>query len=328
MKRSLLSILLVISLASRSQNAPPTLWNAGGVCMPVPDKPDTALHLQRSLVRVNLYGGFAVTGAEYLISYTGRDSVSLTFHLDVAGRFPHPGFEKLVLIEPDLLSLRLDGDSLVSVRDSTGVSGMKTTTQHFALRFAPGQSRTLSIRSISRTYLSKLKDATGSKDGNAFMYSFGDAAHAWNARTGTGQLLVKLNDVSVNNVEGLMPKSGITGDMRHLQYGYALEIPKEDDNLVVWYQGAPPDFPFTRKVVPARDTLYRLLDQFPMAEFGRPDYVALDRGDFNTDRDSTFGTIVYYTFLSLPWLFLFGFLVFLMRKPKKKRTNMDSLDNE
>lgn len=328
MKRSLLPLLLSLALSSMAQDSPPTLWNAGGAAMPVPDKPDTALQLVKSLVTVNLYGGFAVTGQEYIIKYSGKDTVTLPFHVNVAGHFPNPRLEKVVLIEPDLLSLSVDGDSLTTIRDSAGTAGMKTWTDHFTLRFSPGQRRTLRIRSISRTYLSKLKDASGSKDGNAFYYTFGDATHAWNKKTSTGQLLVKLNDVSVNNVEGLLPISGVTGDMRHLQFGYALEVPKEDDDLVIWYHGAPPDFPFTKKVIPAKDTLYGLLDQYPIAEFGRPDFVAMDRDDFSTNPDSPVGSILYYVFFSLPWLFLLGFLIFLIRKPRKKKDSDATNDNE
>jgi hypothetical protein len=319
MKRSLLPLLLFFALSSQAQDSLTVLWNAGGAALPAPDKPDTGLQLVRSLVRVNLYAGFAVTGQEYLIRYTGKDSVTLPFHITVAGHFPNPKLEKVTMIAPDIMSLTIDGDSLATRRDSSGQAGLMTWTDHFTMSFAPGQSRTLRLRTVSRTYLSKLRDMNGSKDGNAFFFTYGDASNAWNKKTSTGQVLVKLNDVSVNNVDGLLPGSGVTGDMRHLQFGYALEIPKEDDDLLIWYQGAPPDFPFTKKVVPAKDTLYTLMDQFPIAEFGRPDFVAIDRDGFGTNSDSMIGSILYYVFFTLPWLFLFGFLIFLLRKPKKKK---------
>jgi len=328
MKRSLLLPLLALALSTQAQDSLSVLWNAGGASLPVPDKPDTGLQLVRSLVRVNLYAGFAVTGQEYLIKYTGNDSVILPFHITVAGHFPNPKLEKVTLIAPDILILSIDGDSLTTRRDSSGQAGLMTWTEHFTMAFAPGQSRTLRLRTVSRTYLSKLRDMNGSKDGNAFFFSYGDAASAWNKKTSTGQLLVKLNDVSVNTVDGLLPTSGVTGDMRHLQFGYALDIPKEDDDLLIWYQGAPPDFPFTKKVIPAKDTLFKLIDQFPIAEFGRPDFVAIDRDSFDTNSDSPVGSVLYYVFFTLPWLFLFGFLIYLLRRPKKKKQETISDTND
>jgi hypothetical protein len=324
MKRLLLPLLLIGSaFGLRAQDSLSGLWNAGGAAMlaPMAMEKHPSLQLVRSLVRVNLYNGFAVTSQEYFVSQTGRDSLQAQFRLPQAGAFHSPRLGMVTYLAPDIQVVKADGTTLMPRQDSLVRPGRPAEYWDiFSVPFAPGQSRSITVRTISRTYLARLRADDGSKDGNAFSFLFHDAHNLWNSRTGTGQVLVKLNDLSMNNVRGILPLSGVTGDMRHIQFGFALDIPKDSDNLVVWYEGAPPDFPFTKKVIPLSDTLNLLMDQFPLAEFGRPDFIALNRDNYETGSDSPLGTVLYYIFFIAPWVFLFGFLVFLMRKPRKKNT--------
>jgi hypothetical protein len=313
--------LLALAAVPRAQDSLTGLWNAGGAAMLAPMDTSQSLQLVKSLVRVNLYNGFAVTSQDYLVKHAGNDSIQAHFRLPQAGSFPSPRLGKVTYLAPDLQVIKADGVVITPQHDSLLQKGQPAENWDlFSLPFAPGQSRMVTVRTITRTYLAKLREASGSKDGNAFSFHFHDARDLWKVRTGTGQLLVKLNDLSMNNVRGILPASAVTGDMRHLQFGYALDIPKDSDNLVIWYEGAPPDFPFTKKVLPSSDTLNQLMDQFPLAEFGRPDFIALNRDNYETNSDGPLASVLYYIFFLAPWVFLFGFLVFLIRKPKKKKT--------
>jgi len=325
-KKLLPLFLLVLSNATMAQDSLTGLWNAGGAAMlaPTPVDSGSALHLVKSLVRVNLYNGFAVTGQDYLIKNTGPEHTSIHFTLPQAGSFTSPRLGRVTYLAPDIQEIRIDGQVVSTTRDSLAKAGQPVESWNgFFLPFDSGQTRMVTVRTVVRTYLAKLKEANGSKDGNAFAFHFHRARDDWKFQTGTGQVLVKLNDLSMNNVRGILPASAVTGDMRHLQFGYALDIPKDSDNLVIWYEGAPPDFPFTKKVLPNKDTLNQLMDQFPLAEFGRPDFIALNRDNYETNTDSPFASAMYYIFFILPWIFLFGFLIFLIRKPKKKPTTGD-----
>ena len=315
--------LLVLSAAPQAQDSLTGLWNAGGAALlaPMPVDTGSALHLVKSLVRVNLYNGFAVTGQDYLIKNTGPTQESIKFILPQAGSFTSPRLGRVTYLAPDIQEIKIDGQLVTTTRDSLVKAGQPVESWNgFFLTFDSGQTRQVTIRSVVRTYLAKLKEANGSKDGNAFAFHFHNARDRWKFQTGTGQVLVKLNDLSMNNVRGILPASAVTGDMRHLQFSYALDIPKDSDNLVIWHEGAPPDFPFTKKVLPNKDTLNQLMDQFPLAEFGRPDFIALNRDNYETNTDSPLASALYYIFFALPWIFLFGFLVFLIRKPRKKKT--------
>jgi hypothetical protein len=51
--------------------------------------------------------------------------------------------------------------------------------------------------------------------------------------------------------------------------------------------------------------------------FDVPDFKPISKTDFTTNKKSTLGSVLYFILFSVPWLILVGFIVFLLRKPKK-----------
>jgi hypothetical protein len=185
--------------------------------------------------------------------------------------------------------------------------------------FPQGQYTTLTIYFITQNNLAKFKRGALSRDGNAFGYVL-ESGKAWGGRIGVGQVLIKLNEgLSLNNVMGILPKQKILGDLTHIQYSFNNLEPSPADNLLVWYEGAPPDFKFDKRVLPAADTLFKMMDAFPVTEFNNSGFTALERNNFSlAESGLTFSGALYFMLFTIPWVVLGGFIIYLVRGKKKK----------
>ena len=136
--------------------------------------------------------------------------------------------------------------------------------------FPAGTVTTLTVYFITQNNLARFIKDDDSRDDNAFGFCL-ESGKAWGGKISVGQILVKLNDkLSLNNIQGLLPDNELMGDMHHLQYSFSNLEPELQSHLLIWYDGAPPDYKFEKKVLPSTDTLYRMMDAFPLSEFNDP----------------------------------------------------------
>jgi hypothetical protein len=94
--------------------------------------------------------------------------------------------------------------------------------------------------------------------------------------------------------------------------------PEPSNNLLIWYDGAPPDFKFDKRVLPSTDTLYQIMDAFPLSEFNNPAFTLISRKNFTLAKSGlTLSGVLYFLMFFMPWIILAGLIVFLLKGKKK-----------
>lgn len=285
--------------------------------------------LHKTLVMVNLYPGFAVCRQQFV--YLNEATVPLTASLQypLGGSIGQLGIGQLEFSSPyalEILSNRspINRPDTLNITTDPVAADFNFVPQHRitkAIRwqqvFAPGMPTVIQVQSIVRTSLSRFIRGRESRDGNAFALDL-TGASTGNGTDGATEVLVNLQEgLNLTNIWGLQPKRGISGDLTHIQYR-----PAGTDSTIflVWYQGAPPDYPFTKKIAPFHDTLYKIMDAFPVAEFNAPHFKPQARDNFSLSPSGlTFSGVLYFLLFTIPWLVLGGIIIFLVRGKKRAK---------
>jgi hypothetical protein len=335
--------LSIISFNTIAQSNPamPGIWNAGvgGQFYPLFEKDSIyfgKIRMQKELVLVNLYPGFAVVKGEYSFLNLSNEDIRMHVGFPVNGTYASAevdnvmfndlyGFRAFANQRPVKAYRLSDSGEVQSVRLIGDSSSFNEVTNWYVWEqdFPRGQPVTLTVYFITQNNLARFKRNFQSRDGNAFGYVL-ESGRAWAGNIGIGQILVKLNEgLSMNNVQGILPGKGIIGDLTHIQYSFNNLEPEPEHNLLVWYQGAPPDFKFDKRVLPAADTLFKMMDAFPLNEFNSESFTVLERNNFSlSPAGMTLSGLIYFLMFTLPWIILGGFIIFLVRGKKKKTENL------
>lgn len=332
---------LLVSMAASANIAMPGIWNAGVGGQFYPLFPKDSIHfgkiqMQKELILVNLYPGFAVIKGEYSFANTTDKHIRMHVGYPVNGTYPQQVVEHVIF--NDLYNFRAlsNGQEVKAYRlsDSGDVSPVKFSERENSATqisnwyvweqdFPAGSITTLTVYFITQNNLARFKKGYDSRDGNAFGYIL-ESGKAWGGKIGTGQILVKLNDkLSLNNVRGILPDNMLMGDMQHLQYSFSNLEPEPENNLLIWYDGAPPDFKFEKKALPSTDTLYKMMDAFPLSEFNDPSFKAVSRKNFNLSASGlTISGILYFLMFFMPWIILAVVIFFLLKGKGKKKIEL------
>ncbi|HLO79696.1 MAG TPA: hypothetical protein VK166_01985 [Chitinophagaceae bacterium] len=300
--RPLLLLVLAFQLCINAfaQKIEDGLWNAGrAFSMTSMDNDSVILQKQLSLVQV--YPGFSVVKSTYDILNLRKDSFSAKFHWIDTMSTEHRFFHSLnnlssagmkVLMGKDTLRPQVVGGSLV-----------------FDAVLPPAKLSTITTYQLTPNNQGKLSGDETVKELNAFIFSF----DRWN-KQGPRQVFIKLmGGLTLTNIKGIYPKT-VTGTMQQLKW-----MPDSlNKTMVVWYEGQAPDYKFEKKVLPQQHLLYEDINSFDVAFFDGPGFKAIEKTDFTTNSRSLLGSVIYFILFSIPWIILIGFIVFLLRKPKKK----------
>lgn len=333
----ILSTTLVALLAAVAPAAQPRLpegvWEAGGagriVQITAPSGPREArVRLESELVMVDLHPGFAVVKAEYRFRNPSDAPSTLMVGIPSGGHFPLDTSGRAVF--SDLRSYRIlaNGDTVAPTHSNpdamTPIPGYDSVMPHRYLswtqRFDPGET-TVTVYLLTRNHLSRLVREGSASDGNAFGYAF-NGDRGWPGGTGMTQVLVRLNgELYLTGLRAVLPDSAFSGNLRHLRTVTRGDSTGRTGNMLIWYEGAAPDFKFDRKVLPAADTLYRIMDDFPLDEFDGPGFQPVSRMNLHVAKTGiTPAGIAYFIMFFLPWVVLLFIIFQLLRKGKKEKT--------
>jgi hypothetical protein len=297
--RSLRLLVFVLSLSTPalSQNIDDGLWNAGrAFSLELLNKEQ--VRLQNQLMLVQIYPGFAVVKGQYDILHSGIDSALVSFRWPDTATTVHRFFRHFHNLPSAGMTLLFGKDTLPLTRLSDGL--------HASVKLAPGVTR-LTTYQLAPTNQAKLSAEGSLKEANGFILSF-----APEEQQGTRRAFVRLmTTVTQTNLIGVYPQS-VTGTMQQLKWE-----PDSNKAMVIWYEGAAPDYKFEKKVLPKQQLLFEDINGFDLALFDVPDFKAVNKTDFSTNKKSALGSILYFILFSIPWLILVGFIVFLLRKSKK-----------
>lgn len=335
-KWRLLVFFYLASFAVSAQSDLQGIWNAGVGGQFYPVFPSDSIHfgkikIQKQLIMVNLYAGFAVIKGEYSFVNTTDQPIHIQIGYPVRGHYPQRLVENVfyneqynfrakangIPVKPYRLS---DSGKVVPVVINGNESAASLVTDWYVWQqaFPSGTVTTLTVYFITQNNLSKFKKGDESRDANAFGFSL-ESGNAWGGKIEAGDVFIKMNDkLSLIDIKGLLPDSLLKGDLYHLQYSFKNLDPKTGNNLLIWYDGAAPDYKFDKKVLPSTDTLYKMMDAFPLSEFNDTAFKLISRKNFSVAKSGlTFSGVLYFLMFFMPWIILAGVIVFLLKGKKK-----------
>ena len=345
-KWTVLAFFYLISIEVSANIAMPGVWNAGVGGQFYPMFPADSIHfgkvvMQKELILVNLYPGFAVVKGEYRFVNTSGKTIRMHVGYPVNGHYPQRIVENVLY--NDLYNFRANANGIpvkpYRLSDSANVNPTRLSGNDSSFtkvsdwyvweqEFPSGTVTTLTVYFITQNNLARFKKGYQSRDANAFGYVL-ESGRAWGSKIDTGQIMIKMNEnLSLIEVLGILPDSLLKGDLHHLQYSFTNLEPEPSDNLLIWYDGAPPDFKFDKKVIPSADTLYQIMDAFPLTEFNNPAFTLISRKNFSVSKSGlTFSGIVYFLMFFLPWIILAGLIIFLLKGKKKIESEKSKIEN-
>jgi hypothetical protein len=293
-----LVFLLFLSTPALSQKIDDGMWNAGRA-FSLKMLNAGGLRLHNQLMMVQIYPGFAVVKGHYDILNSGADSIMARFKWTDTATTPHRFFQRLNNLSSAGMTVLAGSDTLAL---SPAADGM-----HFERNMPPGVTRMVTYQ-LTPTNQAKLSAEESVKEANGFVISFIPGQLQGNPR-----VFVKLmTTLTQTNLIGVYPQSA-TGNIQQIKW----QPDSAQQAMVIWYEGAAPDYKFEKKVLPKQHLLYEDINRFDLALFDVPDFKPISKTDFTTNKKSTLGSVLYFILFSVPWLILVGFIVFLLRKPKK-----------
>jgi hypothetical protein len=302
----LFSLSFFICLKSAGQPVPDGLWNAGGVIIPTFSA--NAGHSQplvrKPFMYMDLYPGISVVKSGYQVNNPDSLPMECLVELRDSGRFKESTTGIAFIRQPAVIKAFLN-DTLV-----TPVYNRLKGTSNWTFTIPGHAAKRFTIYLLTENYQSKLVSEGNSREANAMVIV---NENPQQISADSFNILVRLKEsLSTTNILGLSPAKKIYGDVTHLYYDLR-NIP-----LVIWYEGAPGDFNFEKKILPKADVLFADIDQFTESEFSGNSLALIDKYNFSTNPKNPLAAILYFIMFFAPWFFLAGFIVFLLRKPKKK----------
>jgi hypothetical protein len=295
-------VFLLLAHSSTGQKLDSGLWNFGRA-FSVTTLNNDSVHLRSQLCVVKVYPGFAVVKSTYNIILDQGIPSSVEFLWRDTGITRQDPFRTLHNIPSASMKVLAENDT---VPIQPGKDGF-----HFRVDMPVGKMVRLTTFQICPASQAQLSDGKTIKEENGLIISF----EPWK-RQGIRQVLVQLSgNLTLTNLIGVHPAT-VVGTMTQLQW----QPQGTDTDLVVWYDGAAPDFKYEKKVLPMSSALYEDINEFDAALFGTPAFKPLNKDDFKSTTGSTGGSVLYFLLFSIPWIVLGGFIIFLLIKPKKKTT--------
>ena len=346
-KWSLLAFIYLVSLAVSAQSDVPGIWNAGVGGQFYPVFPADSIHFgkirtQKQLFLVNLYAGFAVVKGEYTFVNTTDQPIDIQIGYPLSGHYPQRIVENVFY--NDLYNFRAKANGIsvkpyrlsdsvkvrpVNINGNESSSSLVTDWYVWQQEFPAGATTTLTVYFITQNNLSKFKKGDESRDANAFGFFF-ESGNAWGRKIESGDIFIKMNDkLSLIEIKGLLPDSLLKGNLYHLQYSFKNLEPEPVKNLLIWYEGAAPDYKFDKKVLPSTDTLYKMMDAFPVSEFNDTGFKLISRKNFSVAKSGlTFSGVLYFLMFFMPWIILAGVIVFLLKGKKKIESGKSKIESK
>ncbi|HSF45925.1 MAG TPA: hypothetical protein VLA58_07930 [Chitinophagaceae bacterium] len=302
-------LAMLVSFCASAQKIDDGLWNAGRAFSITPLDDDSII-LQKQLSLVQIYPGFSVVKSIYDIVNTRKQQGTSyrEFHWQDTLTSPHRYFHRLNNLGSAGMKI-LAGQDTIRPKRMDGSPNVYGSSYVFGVEMAPGKLITITTYQLTPNNQAKLSGDETVKELNGFVFSF----DKWKQQADRQVFLKLAGELSLNNLKGVYPAT-VTGTMDKLKW-----TPDTlNETLVIWYEGQAPDYKFEKKVLPKQHLLFEDINGFDLAFFDGTGFKPVDKTDFTTNTRSTVGTVLYFLMFTIPWIFLIWFIVYLLRKPKKK----------
>ena len=293
--RCLILLALSLPFSLQAQQLPQGFWNAGrSFALHSPDQ--EKLIIENHLTEVQLYPGFAVVKNMYEIYPKERDSVIATFHWTDTATTPHPFFGSLHNLPSAGMTVLLGSDTLA------------WTGSPFTITFQPFKITKITTYQLCPTSQAKLSRNEGLREHNGLIISNGH----WKNYNNRKVWIELKGGLTQLDLTGVYPVT-VTGNRTRLRWFND----QSDSSIIIWYQGAAPDYKFEKKVVPQKRLLFEDINTFNANAFAEETFSALTITDFSTNAKQTWTSSLYFILFSIPWILLVVFIIYLLKKPKK-----------
>jgi hypothetical protein len=302
-------LLLIAGISARSQSQPDGLWFAGAIITPAPDSGimGKKVRLEKQLIEADLYPGFTVVKSTYELLNADTALISIRFFLRDSGHFNDAATGRIQAIPAAKIKIMVN-DMPVKSTNVKNPPGLE-----FDISIPANKTISLKIYQLTQNNQARLIREGESRNGNAFACSF---STFFNLPPIVNTVMVRFMDpLTLTNVLGVSPMKKTFGDLHHLIYEPAMA---DNVPLLIWYEGAPADFKFQKNILPNADLLFHEMDKFPDIEFNIESFSGIDRYNFSTNPKNPFATILYFFMFFVPWIILGAFIIFLIKKPRKK----------
>ncbi len=305
MKIWLLSIaILLISIQSFGNAAMPGMWQTGHGGRFIPLFKEDSIHfgkiqMQKELVVVNLYPGFAVVKGEYWMYNTTDEPITMRAGYPINGQYNQELVDNVMF--DDIYSLKvLINDQQTNYRkpmegyDSAYRVIEKNDMQmrnwyYWSCTFAPRQLTKITVYFLTNNSNTGLRSGYSVDKGNGFAYIL-ETGKAWAGKIEQGQVLFHLkNGLTLKDIKGVYP-NGLTGDDTHLKFSFTNLEPDSSNNILLWYKSKTENFDFNA-INKNAEQYYKEIDAFPVAEFNSTQFKAIDKSDFKV-HDNTLTWVI------------------------------------
>jgi len=330
---ALINLMFSCSLLAQEQTTQ-DLWNTGAVGQVMPMDEITVVEQGVTLIServwVDLFPGFGVVRSVFKFSNQTDMPIRLKIGYPVRGDFQTDIPALAHFDDARGLRISVDGQAVITRTEegrSNGHDPNPFIHQVWDQTFPPDTVKTITVESVVPTQLSRLTSGGNFATGNAFGFSL-QGAESWDGPIGQLQVLIRLNGgLMLADVRGLVPDSTFIGNLGHLQLDRSNLEPGSADNMVVWYNGAPADYPFEKKVTPMLEPLRVSMDTFPVTAFNDTAFQPIRRNDFDVAAGGlTFMGILYFIMFFAPWVILIWFVVSMLRVKRKHRPAQQTTD--
>jgi hypothetical protein len=293
MKKFIISTACLFSaLFAMANAAMPGLWSAGHGGRFIPLFKADSIHLgkiqmQRELVLINLYPGFAAVKGEYWMMNTTDKPVTMRVGYPINGRYNAALVDNVMFRDLHNIKAAVNDQPVDVIRAAEGYDSVYKTIDemqmenwyYFTCTFAPKQLTKITVYFLTNNNDAQLSRGYSRDEGNAFAYIL-ETGRAWAGKIERGQVLIKLNEgLSLKDFRGVYPVNTLFGDDKHLQYAFTNLEPDSSNNILLWYHPGKEDFVFG-SIISNAGKYFKELDAFPLNEFDTTDLKKIDKDDF------------------------------------------------
>ena len=282
MKKTIqLFLLLLGSITAIANTAQPGIRSAGGtggftLLFPEDSAAYKKVQMQKELVSIQLYPGFAVVKGEYWMYNSTKDLISMKTGYPINAQYStrqnSSNLAEIIFDKMFKLSVSIDGHSVNPQPIDFEVDDPKIFSFAYnepskwyiwTTEFKPESATKIEVYFIVNTNDSNIKLGYSSESFNGFIYVLETGA-SWKPPIGSGSIRVQLKDgLTVEDIKGVSPESIFTHfkSQDFLSYNFKDLIPTHEDNIVITYSERLEDFDF-ENIISKSETYFKTIDAF------------------------------------------------------------------
>lgn len=284
-------------MKSLGNAAMPGIWSSGhgSQFYPLFEKDSVyfgKIKMQKELVLINLYPGFAAVKGDYWMYNTTNKPITITVGYPINGQYPQEIVDNVVFEDLYELQVFINGQHVATQKYPDTSNNIDETPKQVSEKihnrgwyfwtttFAPQTITKLTVYFLTDNSQARMRKGYNTKDGSAFTYIL-ETGRAWGGSIDSGNVLIQLNNgLTLDNIKGILPDSTLNGDATHIEYSFTNLEPMPENNILFWYEGEKDSSFDMNNILKRSGEYYKELDVFPLNAFAGNSFMLLHKNDF------------------------------------------------